>query len=232
MNIQKPTKQSLLENGFLYVNEIFPTIQGEGPFSGRPAIFIRLSGCNLQCSWCDTEYTNGEAMTDLDILMVVKKLCPNNLDGMLVVISGGEPFRQNISQLCKALLKLKYVVQIETNGTLSNPDFPWDNVHVVVSPKTKFLHKDVKKNHCYYKYVVSSDDSESEDGLPLFETQNSGGGIPAPPSPSTEMDRIYLSPLDSHDVAQNFENRKTAIDLCMKFGYNLSLQIHKYLNLP
>lgn len=234
MNQQKPIKQILKSFGSdLIVNEIFYTIQGEGPFSGRPAVFIRLGGCNLQCTWCDTEYTEGNTtLHEGFILESVDKLCPISLNDILVVITGGEPFRQNITSLCCCLLEMGCTIQVETNGTLSNPDFPWDDVHVVVSPKTSFIHEDFLTNNCYFKYVISEEDVQSVDGLPVFSTQPLGKKPPASPNANLPINRVYLSPLDSHDSNQNFRNRKVAVDHCMKFGYNLSLQTHKLLNLP
>ncbi|MDR0329663.1 MAG: 7-carboxy-7-deazaguanine synthase QueE, partial [Rickettsia sp.] len=114
----------------LEIKSIFKTIQGEGPFVGMPAIFIRLGGCNLACNFCDTDFEDFNMLTINNIIEEVEKLTINI---KLVVITGGEPFRQPIELLCYKLLDLDYIVQIETNGTLYR-DLP-DKVHIVCSPK-------------------------------------------------------------------------------------------------
>lgn len=233
MNTQKQIKQELDRNGLtkdILINEIFYTIQGEGPYSGKPAVFIRLAGCNLQCAWCDTEYTKSEEMNLLLIGLKVASLFKKSGQDLsrLVVITGGEPFRQDISHLCTRLIAMQYTVQIETNGALSNEDFPWDKVDVVASPKVKYIHPDILKHAKYFKYVISSDDEKSITGTPLFGTQiNQGGGRPRT---ILEGKQIYLTPLDSKDKEQNYLNLNTTLELCLKFGYNINIQIHKLLN--
>ena len=97
----------------LDVVEVFPTIQGEGPFAGRPATFIRLAGCHLKCSFCDTDFTSNRALvTVFELGARVEK----HRHG-LVVLTGGEPMRQNIVPLCEALVAGGYTVQIETAGS-------------------------------------------------------------------------------------------------------------------
>ena len=133
----------------LDVSEIFgPTIQGEGPSVGRPAVFLRLSGCNLHCTWCDTPYTWD--WTRYDRASEVKKLgtvevareIQERLGDMhppLLVISGGEPLLQQhgITHLLALLPKFPLRVEIETNGTIFRKiDRPDDqNVAYNVSPK-------------------------------------------------------------------------------------------------
>lgn len=131
----------------LRVNEVFgPTIQGEGPFTGRRAGFVRLSGCNLDCSWCDTPYTwdwtgkNGVAYDredethGLTVADVLALLTPMNVS--LVVVTGGEPLIQQraLLPLFDALLDRRIAVQVETNGTRPPADL---RVHYVVSPKLR-----------------------------------------------------------------------------------------------
>ena len=98
------------------VNEIFYSIQGESTYSGMPCIFIRLSGCNLRCSWCDTTYAydQGFDITIDDILKQVKKF-----NCRLVEVTGGEPLLQaGTPVLIKRLLNKGYEVLLETNGSL------------------------------------------------------------------------------------------------------------------
>jgi len=102
------------ENQILKINEIFYSIQGESTQAGRPCVFVRLSHCNLRCSYCDTTYAffNGRDMTIVAILQQVKSFdCP------LVEITGGEPLLQkNVHHLLKLLCDQHYEVLLETAG--------------------------------------------------------------------------------------------------------------------
>lgn len=98
--------------GKLNVVEIFDSIQGEGIDAGRYATFVRLAGCNLSCSFCDTDFSHGRLMSVRDI---VKKCSPN------VVITGGEPLAQNIYPLVREFWQT-HRVSLETNGTFEITD--------------------------------------------------------------------------------------------------------------
>ena len=98
----------------LKVNEIFYSIQGEGKFTGTPMIFIRLSGCNLKCKFCDTKHQRFKRMTEERILYKVRDL---NHNCRIVCITGGEPFKQDIFFLTEMLKDAGYYIHIETNGT-------------------------------------------------------------------------------------------------------------------
>ncbi|MDE3061294.1 MAG: 7-carboxy-7-deazaguanine synthase QueE, partial [Pseudomonadota bacterium] len=119
------------EGQSLAVKRIFPTLQGEGPYAGHPAVFVRLGGCNLACAFCDTDFEGFATLAVNEIIGEVKRLAEGAR--RLVVITGGEPLRQNIVPLCEALLTEGFKVQIETNGTLARP-LP-ENVEIVCSPK-------------------------------------------------------------------------------------------------
>ena len=101
LNIQPIEKLAHPVDGKLDVHSIFFTIQGEGPFTGHPAIFIRLAGCNLQCPKCDTDYTSKRSrMLYQDILGEVRRLTPKtHKNRTLIVITGGEPLRQDLHML-------------------------------------------------------------------------------------------------------------------------------------
>ena len=100
----------------LIINEIFYSIQGESTFAGRACVFVRLTGCNLRCSYCDTRYAYSEGRS-LSIDQVVEKVASYGCS--LVEITGGEPLLQpNTGQLVKALLAEGYQVLMETNGSL------------------------------------------------------------------------------------------------------------------
>ena len=97
--------------------EIFYSLQGESTFTGLPCTFVRLSGCNLDCSWCDTRYARDES-TALSIEKIIDHI--KGFDCNLVEITGGEPLLQvGTSTLISQLLDLKFQVLLETNGTLS-----------------------------------------------------------------------------------------------------------------
>ena len=98
------------------VNEIFYSLQGEGIDVGRPTIFVRLTGCNLRCRYCDTTYAfyEGEDMGMEEIIEAIKKWKCRR-----VCITGGEPLlQQEVYALIDALLKMEYEVSVETNGSI------------------------------------------------------------------------------------------------------------------
>ncbi len=101
----------------LQVNEIFHSLQGESTRAGRRCVFIRLAGCNLDCSWCDTRYASLERPRVLDLDMIVEAVRPYRAD--LAEITGGEPLGQAATPELAALLAREgYEVLVETNGSL------------------------------------------------------------------------------------------------------------------
>ena len=94
------------------INEIFYSLQGEGYHTGTPAIFVRFSGCNLKCDFCDTQHEEGTMMTDEEIITKVKKY-----PAVTVVLTGGEPSLWIDDQLIDLLHQAGKYVTIETNGT-------------------------------------------------------------------------------------------------------------------
>lgn len=121
-----------------YINEIFFSIQGEGLYSGTPAIFVRLSGCNLNCSFCDTSKDTNYTLSLEEVFSTIKKINPHCF---LVTITGGEPTLQDLQPLVELLHKNEYKVHLETNGTNT---WPIDFDFVTVSPKTTTI-----PNHIY-----------------------------------------------------------------------------------
>ena len=114
------------------VNEIFYSIQGEGRFAGTPAVFVRFSGCNLACPWCDTDHSHGEDMTRDELENAVRKLLEDR-DGAIIVLTGGEPALQlhDDEPLFQGFARF---ICIETNGTLPVPGWvDW----ITVSPKNE-----------------------------------------------------------------------------------------------
>ena len=115
------------------VNEIFYTLQGEGAHSGIPAVFVRFSGCNLRCPWCDTDFTDCNEMTAEQIVAEVVELydIPNERHKMCV-LTGGEPSIQVDKTLIDALHEAGFYISIETNGTRPLPEgIDW----ITCSPK-------------------------------------------------------------------------------------------------
>lgn len=104
-------------NQTLAVTEIFHSIQGESTRAGRRCAFVRLAGCNLDCSWCDTDYARCEPGRELDVDMIIEAIRPYR--SKLVEITGGEPLRQPATPLlARLLLQEGHDVIVETNGSL------------------------------------------------------------------------------------------------------------------
>lgn len=231
--IEKHDHEAPLEG--LDVHSIFPTIQGEGPFVGQPAIFIRLAGCNLQCPLCDTDYTEGRSR--LSIPAIYDTVLENQHSFRpLIVITGGEPFRQaNLSQLVRFLIGKDFRVQIETNGSLWQEDFamfPDSRVTVVCSPKSGKLNSILAMRANAYKYVVKAGDIDYLDGLPIHALDHPVGKRVARPPMGYNPTKIYVQPADTQDEAENQSHLQAAIQSCRQFGYTLCIQTHKIINLP
>lgn len=231
-HIEKPVRNHP-GDGSVEVHSIFHTIQGEGPFCGTPCVFIRLAGCNLQCPACDTDYTSTRLR--LHPNEIAEAVTDHMGSGSLVVITGGEPFRQNIKPLVQKLLQRGYYVQIESNGTLEPPAIVWSQntskrkgVYLVVSPKTGKLHPDVYAVACALKYVLQVGNIRTEDGLPLRALEHRANPYPA--RPPAWWDRpVYVQPMDGKDADSNLANMRAAVYSSLKFGYILQLQIHKII---
>jgi 7-carboxy-7-deazaguanine synthase len=101
----------------MQITEIYKSLQGESTHAGLPCVFVRLTGCNLRCAWCDSEYTftGGHKMTLEEVLTEVERLSPN---GGLVEITGGEPMLQEreVVPLMQRLLQANYTLLLETSG--------------------------------------------------------------------------------------------------------------------
>ncbi len=215
---QNPKRPAIFNDGTsLEIKSIFKTIQGEGPFIGMPAVFIRLGGCNLACNFCDTDFEDFNMLTINNIIEEVEKLTINI---KLVVITGGEPFRQPIELLCYKLVDLDYMVQIETNGTLYR-NLP-DKVHIVCSPKAgkngyALLRDDLLSYINALKFLVAKNIPKYSN---IPEVGQSKYNIP-----------VFIQPMDQNNLLLNKENERLAIDLAIKYGHRLSLQTHKILGI-
>ncbi|MFN7184930.1 MAG: 7-carboxy-7-deazaguanine synthase QueE [Alphaproteobacteria bacterium] len=207
----------------LDVQEIFATLQGEGPYAGWPSVFLRLGGCNLACEFCDTEFESFTKRRLDNVLSDIQMLANNEAGARvrhLVVITGGEPLRQNLVPLCEALLQQSFKVQIETNGTLFQP-LP-EMVDIICSPKMSggkyhTLHPDLLARLTALKFIVRE---AAGDYQAVGEVGQSQHNIP-----------VYVQPMDEYDKARNEANRAHALHLAQIHGYRLSLQTHKLLGI-
>ena len=113
----------------LKINEIFYSIQGESSYNGMPCVFIRLTYCNLRCSYCDTEDSFYEG-SDMSIQDIIKKV--KTYDCQLVEITGGEPLLQKESiDLMQEFIKQNYTVMLETGGSLPIKDVPKEVIKII-----------------------------------------------------------------------------------------------------
>lgn len=205
----------------LLVKEVFYSIQGEGPLSGRPVVFVRLSGCNLTCDFCDTDFQDGEPVELQALLGQIDVLALGRTN--IVVITGGEPLLQNLGPLILTLHSHKFIVQIETNGT-RRPDWlravtTGRGPVVVVSPKGDFGDCQLIDRADAFKFVLR------EGELPPKGILDSAGILPRRPA-------IYLSPVDEGEgkSVDSLKNRAWVVKLCLEQGFYLSLQLHKIIN--
>jgi organic radical activating enzyme len=215
---ENPIRKPLAGDGsVLEIQEIFPTLQGEGPRTGEPSVFVRLGGCNLACSFCDTEFENFD-LWDLpelvdEIIRLSEDAPPTGNRRNLVVITGGEPLRQNIIPLCESLLQAGFTVQIETNGTLWR-DLP-EAVEVVCSPKASqgrygAIRPDILARARALKFIISKS-RKPYDNFPA--------GLEGYP--------VWLQPMDEYHPEKNLDNLEHTLKLAEQTGAKISLQTHK-----
>ena len=139
----------------LDICEIFFSLQGESTYAGLPCVFIRLSGCNLNCTYCDTLYAKTESFP-MDLDDIIKRIKSYNCN--LVEITGGEPLLQTSTiDFISELIKKKYKVLLETNGSISIKNIPVDCIKImdIKCPSSKENHNNLKEN---LKYLTSEDE--------------------------------------------------------------------------
>lgn len=207
------------------IKEIFYSLQGEGARSGRAAVFLRFSGCNLWnglekdrksaiCKFCDTDffgtdgtyggkYKNAKALAEQ-----IEALWPGHRDGTkpYVVCTGGEPLLQLDEELILHLQALGFEVAVETNGTLPVPDLvDW----ICVSPKANTELLQIKGNELKLVYPQEQIDPQQFSSL--------------------DFEYFFLQPMDGPDL---LKNRKAAVNYCLAHPqWRLSLQSHKTLGI-
>lgn len=196
-----------MSDGFYRVNEIFYSLQGEGRWAGRAAVFVRFSGCNLACPFCDTDFSNGSRMHLEDIVHEVMSLSERC---RFVVLTGGEPTLQIDEALVEALHSHGYFVTIETNGTRQYPaNIDW----VTFSPKDAFVGNGAPaiKKASELKVVFDGEHEVRDYDI--------------------DVEYRYLQPCDTGDSSRN----KEILQRCIAFieenpEWQLSLQQHKIID--
>ncbi|MDG3087912.1 7-carboxy-7-deazaguanine synthase QueE [Vibrio hannami] len=220
----------------LKLNEIFQTIQGEGVFTGVPAIFVRLQACPVGCSWCDTKQTweaNAQDETTTDAIIAKTGDSPSwsevseqdlielyrqqGFTARHIVITGGEPCIYDLTKLTNAFEEIGCQCQIETSGT--SPINCSEKTWVTVSPKINMggklpvLPEALKRANEIKHPVAREKDIEQLDTL-LKECDVS------------EKTVIALQP-----ISQGNRATELCIETCVKRNWRLSIQTHKYLNI-
>ena len=196
------------------INETFLSLQGEGYFTGTPAFFLRFSGCNLDCPFCDTQH---QSFSDMSEEEIVREASTHEVRH--IVITGGEPALQLTQSLVDKLHEAGFFIQVETNGTLPLPEgIDW----VTCSPKDPLptspsMGRGLQIDELKLLYMGNGTDPESVVSHLLGE-----GSKP----------RLYLQPLDTGDEVRNrLILRDTIAYVLQHPKWSLSLQTHKLLGI-
>jgi 7-carboxy-7-deazaguanine synthase len=211
----------------------FYTIQGEGPFTGEPCVFLRLHGCHLACTFCDTQFSDPEdPVVGVDtIVKEIERVSPKGFmrtRHRLIVITGGEPMRQNIIPLVRQLANHGHTVQIETAGSFWLPHV---NIFaaLIVSPKTSMVHENVARYARAFKYVINADTKFTTDGIPFADTQGRGTPKVLARPHETNNCQIFYSPMNEYNEERNKANFAAVRDASLKFGHTAGVQLHTIL---
>ena len=193
-----------------FVNEIFLSLQGEGYHTGQAAVFVRFSGCNLRCPFCDTDFGTYSEMTAAEIVEEVQRLSDD--PRVLIILTGGEPSLQVDDALVAALRTTGKRLCIETNGTHSLPaGIDW----ITCSPKegTRVILPRADE----LKVVYLPHTPAASSCTPSQDIEHWAKQIPAT--------HLYLQPCSCQNTAE-------VIDYILRHPqWHLSLQTHKYLNI-
>ena len=193
------------------VNEIFYSLQGEGFWTGTPMVFLRFSGCNLKCPFCDTDHSGFREMSAGEI---VTEMLRAGGDCRRACVTGGEPSQQLDQELVSALHEVGFRIHVETNGTRVLPEsVDW----VTLSPKT-----DVKGLKGDGTVVLLRADEVKV----VYEGDGLGKWAAFP------ADWHFLQPCDTSDPEQNRRLLSETIDYIQRHPlWRLSLQTHKLMNI-
>lgn len=218
------------------INQIFQTIQGEGFYAGIPAIFIRLQGCSVQCSWCDTKYTWKKSPRNQKLFFnILRKKNINNTWASInynilikfiknrkwspkhVVITGGEPSIYNLKPLIYGLEQLGFQCQIETSGLYFINCSP--KTWITVSPKLNI------SNHYQISDQVLVRANEIK--FPIFDENDIKIiDILLSKNKLNKNCIISLQPISCDNNAI-----QVCINHCISRNWRLSVQMHKYINI-
>lgn len=193
------------------INEIFYSLQGEGRHTGRAAVFVRFSGCNLRCPFCDTDYSDYQRMTAEEIVAKVSQW----KDCGFVVLTGGEPALQVDEPLIEALHREGFYIAIETNGTCPLPSaIDW----VTLSPK-----------NCFVEHAPALAAKKVDEVKVVFD----GIHDPAAYTHLGNNPYLCLQPCDTGDAERN----RDIVGQCVAYikqhpQWRLSLQTHKFIDIP
>lgn len=217
------------------INEIFETIQGEGSFTGQPSIFIRLQGCPVGCSWCDTKHTWDIELSDevtKDVLLAKSQETPQwasftaqalyslvverGYNAKHIVITGGEPCMVDLTSLCYQFENLGYSTQVETSGTFEV--LVSDKCWVTVSPKINMRGG--------YAILASAMQRANEIKHPIATEQHVDDLKALLAEHYIKKTPVYLQP-----ISQKNRATELAIKTCIANNWRLSVQVHKYLGI-
>ena len=217
------------------INELFETIQGEGSFTGKPSIFIRLQGCPVGCSWCDTKHTWIVDLADevskdtmltksqetskwagLDITQILSLITDRGYQAKHIVITGGEPCMVNLTPLCDAFDKLGFSTQVETSGTFEV--LVSASCWVTVSPKVNMRGG--------YPILSSAMQRADEIKHPVATEQHVEDLKELLAEHSLNNKLVYLQP-----ISQKGKATQLAIKACIANNWRLSVQVHKYIGI-
>lgn len=222
------------------IHEIFYSIQGEGVNAGRPAIFIRFAGCNRHCSFCDTpEHIHGKSYDDHRLTEALFSLTKDSrfYDNFDFVLCGGEPTLQMTEGLVKLLhgqIDKKRHLMVETNGTKIKelPEFVLSRCHFAISPKTAQDAIDVCRALEDKKIAKFFEGEVKILSAPLYEGDDSLDKTLAIFDALPDNIELLLQPCDYGTVDKNREEIEKCVRLVKDRKIRLSLQTHKYINIP
>jgi len=219
----------------MYITEIYKSIQGESTYAGLPCVFVRLTGCNLRCDWCDSEYTftGGHRMALEEVLERVEQLSPG---GGLVEITGGEPLLQEreVVPLMQTLLDTGFTVLLETSGERPLESVPKGVVKIVdvkcpdsgAADTFRIQNLDAIDSKDEVKFVIASRDDY--DFARTFVTQH---------ILDRHVNAVLFSPAFAKDAAGTRDSSHCCVDprelaewmLADNVPARLSLQLHKFI---
>jgi 7-carboxy-7-deazaguanine synthase len=221
----------------LRIAEIFASVQGEGGWVGVPSVFVRVSGCNLRCGWCDTPYASWEPEGDhIEVAEIGEKVLAFGIEH--VVLTGGEPMLfEPIVELAQLMKEAGRTITVETAGTVyrelpcdimsispklsnSTPDGPWGERHEAVRLDRGPLKKLIGLYPYQLKFVVAPRDGSEDYNRDLDEIaalRIELGDVPA--------SRVILM-AEGTDADVLHARERALAPICMREGYRLSPRLH------